>query len=108
MAALNWPAQEAIALYFEEFDSPGALSLDTAEALLEVAGRYSSTIVITANDHSVHAPLLPLCWTDLGISAGTTVTVTADKGHHSPDTEDRRALGEFVSRFRELTSPGTR
>ncbi|TLF80912.1 hypothetical protein [Nocardia cyriacigeorgica] len=95
-------------MYFEEFDSPGALSLDTAEALHDVAGRYTSTIVITANAHSVHAPLLPLCWEDLGIDAGTTVTVTADNGHYPPDVEDRRALGEFVSRFRQLTAPGAR
>ncbi|NEW40156.1 hypothetical protein GV794_13005 [Nocardia cyriacigeorgica] len=95
-------------MYFEEFDSPGALSLETAEALLDVAGRYSSTLVITANAHSVHAPLLPLCWEDLGITAGTTVTVTADSGHHPPDIEDRHALGDFVSRFRELTGPSAR
>ncbi|MGW0048444.1 hypothetical protein GV791_08075 [Nocardia cyriacigeorgica] len=95
-------------MYFEEFDSPGALSLDTAEALHDVASRYSSTIVVTANAHSVHAPLLPLCWADLGIAAGTTVTVTVDHGHHPPDIEDRRALGEFVSTFRQLAAPGTR
>jgi len=56
----------------------------------------------------VHAPLLPLCWADLGIAAGTTVTVTVDNGHHPPDIEDRRALGEFVSTFRQLAAPGTR
>ncbi|WP_280234438.1 HPr family phosphocarrier protein [Nocardia cyriacigeorgica] len=95
-------------MYFEEFDSPGALSPATAEALVDVAGRYSSTIVITANDHSVHAPLLPLCWADLGIAAGTTVTVTADKGHRPPDVEDRSALRAFVGRFREVTGSDIR
>ncbi|MBF6439337.1 hypothetical protein [Nocardia cyriacigeorgica] len=95
-------------MYFEEFDSPGALTRDAAEALLDVAGRYSSTIVVTANAHSVHAPLLPLCWEELGIAAGTAVTVTADNGHQPPDLEDRRALGDFVGSFRRLTAPGAR
>ncbi|ONM48682.1 HPr family phosphocarrier protein [Nocardia donostiensis] len=92
-------------MYFEEFPSPGALTADTAASLADTAGKFSSYLTITANDHSVNAPVLPWCWAELGIQAGTPVIVTTDRGHRPTGLEDRRALAAFVSRYRELTAP---
>ncbi|MEV6430156.1 hypothetical protein [Nocardia sp. NPDC051463] len=95
---------ENAAVYVEEFVAVGAMTADTAEDLAAVAGRYTTRITVSSNGHTVQALVLPYCWTDLRIVAGSTISVTADSGYRPPDSEDRRAIRDFVSRFRSPTS----
>ncbi|MET8650326.1 hypothetical protein [Nocardia aurea] len=88
-------------MYFEEFRATRALTDDDAQDLADVAARFTSRITVTSNGRSVHAPVLPTCWDVLAVRPGSVVAVTAEAGHHPPDTEDRRAIRAFVSRFRE-------
>lgn len=90
-------------MYIEEFRSAGALTAESAEELAASAAGYTSRITVAANHHAVNLPVLPWCWAELGIGAGTRVTITAEGGRRPPDLEDRRALDTLVSRFHELT-----
>ncbi|MFI5716413.1 HPr family phosphocarrier protein [Nocardia sp. NPDC051750] len=90
-------------MYVEEFRAPGALTAEFAEELAVSAAGYSSRITLSAHEHAVNLPVLPWCWAELGIRAGTRVTITAEGGHRPPDLEDRQALDALVGRFRALT-----
>ena len=92
-------------MYVEEFRSPGALTAAAAEELAYCLPGCTSRVTVAANDRSVDLPVLPWCWTELGIRQDTRVTITAQDGYHPADLEDRRALEELVTRFRALTSP---
>ncbi|WP_280434383.1 hypothetical protein [Nocardia carnea] len=89
-------------MYVEEIRSPGALTAESAEELAASAVGYTSRITVAAGGHAVNLPVLPWCWADLGIAAGTQVTITAEAGSRPPDLEDRRALEAVVSCFRTL------
>ncbi|WP_433193577.1 hypothetical protein ACQP1G_33020 [Nocardia sp. CA-107356] len=91
-------------MYVEEFTATGVLTAEGAEDLAHTAGRFTSRITVTCNGHSVHAPVLPVCWDALRVMDGSTVSVTAERGYHPPDDEDRIALREFVRRFQVLTA----
>ncbi|MET8871441.1 hypothetical protein [Nocardia sp. NPDC004604] len=101
------PAEsEVVAMYVEEFTATGVLTADAAEDLAHTAGRFTSRITVTCNGHSVHAPVLPVCWDQLRVRNGSTVSVTAERGYRPPDDEDRMALRAFVRRFQVLTAVG--
>lgn len=89
-------------MYIEEFRAAGALTTESAEELAAMAGRYTSRITVSSNDRSVHALILPWCWEELRLRAGSTVTVTAEHGHRPDLGEDRQAIRAFVDRFQEL------
>ncbi|GGL05844.1 hypothetical protein [Nocardia jinanensis] len=91
-------------MYVEEFRSPGMLTAEAAEELATCLPGCTSRITVAANDRAVNLPVLPWCWTELGIEQGTRVTVTAKNGYRPADLEDRRALEELVTRFRALTA----
>lgn len=95
-------------MYFEEFRSTGEIAEAIAEDLAAVAGRYSSYLTVSCHGRSVHALVLPACWSVLRIRAGDLVVVTAERGHRPPGEEDRQALKDFVDSFRELTTPAVR
>jgi hypothetical protein len=65
----------------------------------------TSQVTVAANDRSVNLPVLPWCWSELGIGKDTRVTITAQGGYRPADPEDRRALAELITRFRALTAP---
>jgi hypothetical protein len=90
-------------MYFEEFTAAGALTEDAAEELADLAGHYCSHLTITSNGHSVQALILPVCWRELRVALGSTVTVTAERGYRAAGDEDRLALSAFVRRFQALT-----
>lgn len=90
-------------MYVEEIRSPGALTTESAEELAMSAAGYTSRITVAAGGHTVNLPVLPWCWTDLGIGAGTRVTITVEGGNRPPDLEDRRALQAVVGCFRALS-----
>ncbi len=89
-------------MYVEEIRSPGALTTESAEELAMSAAGYTSRITVAAGGHAVNLPVLPWCWTDLGIRAGTRVTITAEGGSRPPDREDRQALEAVVTCLRSL------
>lgn len=90
-------------MYIEEFPAAGPLTEDAVDALITVAGRYTSALTLTVADRTVQLPVLPVCWTELPIRAGTTITIEAARGHRPPDAEDRRALRDFVDTFQRAT-----
>ncbi|WP_039823566.1 hypothetical protein [Nocardia testacea] len=92
-------------MYIEEFRSPGPLTAAAAEELAGSLPGCTSRITLAANDRAVNLPVLPWCWSELGIERETPVTVTAAGGYRPADLEDRRALEDLVTRFRALTSP---
>ncbi|WP_039796932.1 hypothetical protein [Nocardia araoensis] len=87
-------------MYVEQFRAPGPLTAEIAEDLAFVPGMYRSSITVSSNGRSVHAPVLPVAWDVLRIRAGTEVTVTTANGLGD---EDRLALRRFVDRFQTLT-----
>lgn len=89
-------------MYVEEIRSPGALTEEAAEELAPSGAGYTSRITVAAGGHAVNLPVLPWCWTDLAIAAGTPVTITAEGGSRLPDLEDRHALEAVAGCFREL------
>lgn len=91
-------------MYVEEFRSPGPVTAATAEELAGCLPGCTSRITVAANDRAVNLPVLPWCWSELGIERDTLVTVTATGGYCPADLEDRRALEHLVTRFRTLTS----
>jgi len=90
-------------VYIEEFPAAGPLTEDAVDALMTVAGRYTSALTLTVADRTVQLPVLPVCWTELPIRAGTPITIEAARGHRPPDTEDRTALRDFVTTFQHAT-----
>ncbi|MFI9505436.1 hypothetical protein [Nocardia sp. NPDC052566] len=90
-------------MYFEEFEAAGALTVDIAEDLAALAGRYSSRITVNSGGRSVQALVLPAAWDVLRIRAGSVVSVTAEHGHRAAGDEDRLAIRDFVTRFQLLT-----
>ncbi|MBF6219261.1 hypothetical protein IU479_14190 [Nocardia abscessus] len=93
-------------MYVEEFPAKGPLTAEIAEDLAFVPGVSRSSITISSNGRSVHAPVLPAAWDILRIDSGTMVTVTAANGLGD---EDRLAIRQFVDRFHALTdTPSTR
>ncbi|MGS2809861.1 hypothetical protein [Nocardia sp. MW-W600-9] len=90
-------------MYIEEFPAAGPLTENAVDALLTVAGRYTSALTLTVADRTVQLPVLPVCWTELPIRAGTPITIEAARGHRPPDAEDRRALRDFVDTFQRAT-----
>ncbi len=93
-------------MYVEEFPAKGPLTAEIAEDLAFVPGVSRSSITISSNGRSVHAPVLPVAWDILRIDSGTMVTVTAANGLGD---EDRLAIRQFVDRFQALTdTPSTR
>ncbi len=93
-------------MYVEEFTATGTLTADGADDLATTADRFTSRITVTCNGHTVLTPVLPWCWDQLRVRAGSTVSVTAERGYRPPDDEDRIALREFVRRFQLLTAVG--
>ncbi|MFI6367527.1 hypothetical protein ACIBG0_32805 [Nocardia sp. NPDC050630] len=93
-----------VAVYVEEFTATGALTADAADDLADTAGRFTSRITVTCDGHTVLTPVLPWCWDELRVRAGSTVWVTVERGYRPPDDEDRIALREFVRRFQVLTA----
>ncbi|MFE9326650.1 hypothetical protein ACIHDR_34440 [Nocardia sp. NPDC052278] len=91
-------------MYVEEFTAMGTLTADAAEDLAHTAGRFTSRITVTCNGHTVLTPVLPSCWDELRVCAGSTVSITAERGYRPPDDEDRIALREFVRHFQVLTA----
>ncbi|WP_280345909.1 hypothetical protein [Nocardia neocaledoniensis] len=91
-------------MYIEEFTAAGPLTEDAVEALMTVAGRYTSALTLTVADRTVQLPVLPVCWTELDLRAGATVTVEAARGHRPVDAEDRAALRDFVDTFQRATA----
>ncbi|MEV0336758.1 hypothetical protein [Nocardia sp. NPDC050717] len=91
-------------MYIEEFTAAGPLTEDAVEALVAVAGRYTSALTLTVAERTVQLPVLPVCWTELPLRAGTTVTVEAARGYRPVDTEDRAALRDFVATFQRATA----
>lgn len=89
-------------MYVEEIRAPGALTAEFAEELALSAAAYTSRITVAVGGHAVNLPVLPWCWTDLAISAGTRVTITAEGGNRPPDLEDRRALEAVAGWFRGM------
>ncbi|WP_280261691.1 hypothetical protein [Nocardia abscessus] len=93
-------------MYVEEFPAKGPLTAEIAEDLAFVPGVSRSSVTISSNGRSVHAPVLPVAWDILRIGSGTMVTVTAANGLGD---EDRLAIRQFVDRFQALTdTPSTR
>ncbi|MFI9637584.1 hypothetical protein ACIHAX_33335 [Nocardia sp. NPDC051929] len=87
-------------MYVEQFRAQGPLTAEIAEELAFIPGSYRSSITISGNGRSVHAPVLPVAWDVLRIRSGTQVTVTTANGLGD---EDRLALRRFVDRFQILT-----
>lgn len=87
-------------MYVEQFRAAGPLTAEIAEDLAFIPGMYRSSITISSNGRSVHAPVLPVAWDVLRIRTGTEVTVTTANGLGD---EDRLALRRFVERFQSST-----
>ncbi|MFC6013421.1 hypothetical protein [Nocardia lasii] len=90
-------------MYIEEFTAAGPLTEGAVEELLSVAGRYTSAITLTVAERTVQLPVLGVCWTELGIRAGTSIIVEADRGYRPTDLEDGVALRAFVTTFQRET-----
>ncbi|NQE68287.1 hypothetical protein NG2371_02743 [Nocardia gamkensis] len=87
-------------MYVEEFPAQGPLTAEIAHELAWIPGVCRSSITVSGNGRSVHAPVLPVAWDVLRIDSGTMVTVTAANGLGD---EDRSAIRQFVDRFQSLT-----
>ena len=90
-------------MYIVEFAAAGPLTEQAVEALMTVANRYTSAITLTVGERTVQLPVLPVCWDELPVRAGTSITVEADRGYRPADLEDRTALTDFVSTFQRAT-----
>ncbi|MEU4811987.1 hypothetical protein ACFV24_30245 [Nocardia fluminea] len=91
-------------MYIEEFSAAGPLTERAVEELMTVANRYTSAITLTVGERTVQLPVLPVCWDELRVRAGTAITVEADRGHRPADLEDRTALTDFVTTFQRATA----
>ncbi|MFC9477123.1 hypothetical protein ACWF99_33230 [Nocardia sp. NPDC055002] len=90
-------------MYLEEFSAAGPLTERAVEELMTVANKYTSAITLTVGERTVQLPVLPVCWDELRVGAGTAITVEADRGYRPADLEDRTALTDFVSTFQRAT-----
>ncbi|MFC8386755.1 hypothetical protein [Nocardia sp. NPDC057272] len=90
-------------MYIEEFSAAGPLTERAVEELMTVANKYTSAITLTVGERTVQLPVLPVCWDELRVGAGTAITVEADRGYRPADLEDRTALTDFVSTFQRAT-----
>ncbi|MGW0330135.1 hypothetical protein [Nocardia sp. NPDC003183] len=90
-------------MYIEEFSAAGPLTERAVEELMTVANKYTSAITLTVGERTVQLPVLPVCWDELRVGAGTAITVEADHGYRPADLEDRTALTDFVSTFQRAT-----
>ncbi|MFD3745948.1 hypothetical protein [Nocardia sp. NPDC058633] len=90
-------------MYIEGFTAAGALTEHAVEELMTVANKYTSAITLTVAERTVQLPVLPVCWDELGVRAGTAITVEADRGYRPADLEDRTALTDFVTTFQRAT-----
>ncbi|MGW6817174.1 hypothetical protein [Nocardia sp. NPDC055050] len=90
-------------MYIEEFSAAGPLTERAVEELMTVANKYTSAITLTVGERTVQLPVLPVCWDELRVAAGTPITVEADRGYRPADLEDRTALTDFVSTFQRAT-----
>lgn len=90
-------------VYVEQFTAAGPLTIETVEELLTVGARHTSRLTLTVGDRTVQLPVLGVCWDELGITAGTAITVEADRGHRPDGADDRAALADFVATFTRLT-----
>ncbi|MGW6725928.1 hypothetical protein ACWF9G_08485 [Nocardia sp. NPDC055029] len=91
-------------MYIEEFTAAGPLTEAAVEELMTVASRYTSALTLTVADRTIQLPVLPVCWTELPLRAGTAVTVEAARGYRPVGTEDRAALRDFVTTFQRATA----
>ncbi len=87
-------------MYIEEFTAAGPLTEHAVEELMTVANRYTSAITITIGARTVQLPVLPVCWNELSVRAGTMITVEANRG---ADLDNRTALTDFVTTFQRAT-----
>ncbi|MFC9665537.1 hypothetical protein ACFVJ5_35365 [Nocardia sp. NPDC127606] len=90
-------------VYIEEFAAAGPLTERAVEELMTVANKYTSAITLTVGERTVQLPVLPVCWDELRVGAGTAITVEADRGYRPADLEDRTALTDFVTTFQRAT-----
>ncbi|MFC4127098.1 hypothetical protein [Nocardia rhizosphaerae] len=90
-------------MYLERFTAAGPLTEEAVEELAALATRYTCALTLTVAERTVQLPVLPVCWRELPIRAGTAVTVEAARGHRHG--EARAALRDFVATFGRLTSP---
>ncbi|MFD3510805.1 hypothetical protein [Nocardia sp. NPDC058666] len=90
-------------MYIEEFTAAGPLTEQAVDELMTVATRYTSAITLTVGERTVQLPVLPVCWDELPVRAGTSITVEADRGYRPVDVEDRTALADFVRTFQRAT-----
>ncbi|MFD3707173.1 hypothetical protein ACFWUP_28895 [Nocardia sp. NPDC058658] len=89
-------------MYIEEFTAGGPLTEHAVEELMTVANKYRTSITLTVGERTVQLPVLPVCWDELSVRAGTSITVEADRG---TDLENRTALTDFVTTFQRATTP---
>ncbi|MFE1596778.1 hypothetical protein [Nocardia sp. NPDC058705] len=89
-------------MYIEEFTAGGPLTEHAVEELMTVANKYRTSITLTVGERTVQLPVLPVCWDELPVRAGTSITVEADRG---ADLENRTALTDFVTTFQRATTP---
>ncbi|MFD4353745.1 hypothetical protein ACFWPX_14400 [Nocardia sp. NPDC058518] len=90
-------------MYIEEFAAAGPLTEQAVEELMTVANKYTSAITLTVGERTVQLPVLPVCWDELPVRAGTSITVEADRGYRPTGLEDRTALTDFVTTFQRAT-----
>ncbi len=90
-------------MYLEEFRAAGPLTERAVEELMTIANKYTSAITLTVGERTVQLPVLPVCWDELRVGAGTAITVEADRGYRPAELEDRAALTDFVTTFQRAT-----
>ena len=82
-------------MYMAEIESRTAWTDEVAELVTHRSARFTSRIMFTCNGFTVHAPVLPVSWQDLGVSAGSTVLVTAEGGRLGA-AEDAGAVADVA------------
>ncbi|MCA2209137.1 hypothetical protein [Nocardia rosealba] len=81
-------------MYIEQFSAAGQLTEQAVENLMTVATSRTPAITMTIGTRTVQLPVLPVCWPELDVRAGTPITV---------ETADPDALREFVTTFQRVT-----
>ncbi|WP_410875361.1 hypothetical protein [Nocardia sp. A7] len=87
-------------MYIEEFTAAGPLTERAVEELMTVANKYTSAITLTVGERTVQLPVLPVCWDELPVRAGSSITVEVGRG---ADLENRTALTDFITTFQRAT-----
>jgi hypothetical protein len=94
-------------MYLQEFTANGSLDHDAAEQISWKSADYAPRIHLVVNGRRLYAHLLPLCWDELDIRAGTPISITVDGGiGRTDDADERRALVEIVDYIERLTASG--